>query len=93
VIIDVVAVRTLADLFRREQAAGRCLDPDQAAAAAVTQLLALGYRRTGPVGSSGTRVVAPRPEPEATTGARSAAEKDSNGTDHPDAAGTTLARP
>jgi hypothetical protein len=48
VIIDATAVRSLADLFRREQAVGRCLDPDQAATTAVAHLTALGYRCPAP---------------------------------------------
>lgn len=47
-IIDSAAIRSLADLYRREQAAGHCLDPDQAATTAVAHLLALGYRSTVP---------------------------------------------
>ena len=40
---DAAAVRSLADVYRREQAFGACLDPDQAASTAVAHLRALGY--------------------------------------------------
>jgi hypothetical protein len=46
--IDVAAVRSLADLYRREQSVGHCLDPDEAATTAVTHLVALGYRGPQP---------------------------------------------
>ncbi len=45
VFMDVKATSSLADLYRREQAAGRCLDADQLATLAVSHLYAIGYRR------------------------------------------------
>jgi hypothetical protein len=46
--IDVAAVQSLADLLRREQSTGQCLEPEAAAITAVTHLLALGYRGPDP---------------------------------------------
>ncbi len=45
-IVDSAAVESLADLYRREQSAGRCLDAGQLATLAVCHLCAIGYRRT-----------------------------------------------
>jgi hypothetical protein len=65
--IDVAAVRSLADLYRREQSAGHCLDPDQAATTAVTHLLALGYRRPANrpdlIAAPAPGIAVPDPEP------------------------------
>lgn len=44
-IVDSSAVESLADIYRHEQAVGRCLDAGQLAALAVCHLYAIGYRR------------------------------------------------
>jgi hypothetical protein len=46
--IDVAAVQSLADLLRREQSTGQCLEPEAVALTAVTHLVALGYHGPDP---------------------------------------------